>query len=1264
MMTLDGFHVILSSFVALIAWGVAVRLAPFLWHLANAFFIGSVVAIVVVLWFVSTTSRDVASERKLLRLVPAFTLPSLWPTQVAAYEAISQQQLPQLHPTSSLVSEATGELINLAVRDFISSWYRSISPSSTFAGEVDKNIRIALTEIRDRILHKDVTDMVVARIIPIVTKHLQDFESAEKDTKGRVVNRSLPESEELDLAVAAKYNDGMLHPAASLSYSDTKSLQQEHLRKILVRILPVLLDETMSGSRAVSVLVKEIVACAVLSPLFQMLADPDTWNQIVEAYGKTTLQDRKTVKRMRAALDEHTSVGSKRQSPAEIPRLQPHDSERAFERFVRAIRKTKTLADARRFRSQVTSQLARERQVEGQDPLFLRRLEMGKRVLDQKIAKMTSSESSVSNAPGEKQEETSVKVPSWTMIDILRTASGLSYFMEFMDRQNRMVLVQFWVVVDGFRNPLEDDFGDERASSTMIWTDTDRLDIAQIAETYIMKSELKTPKELQDAIQVFLQAGRKATPEQYRAARMAILSSQSAVLEELDQKYLPKFRESDLYYKFLASDEGKAVQRRQVMVVNDVSNAKPTLPRPKLSTPPITRTSSQVQLGKSIDLRRAALSSSDVKSLASSRSSDLLGPARRSLDVDRPLFDDDYDNDPLALSVQSIGTESLNGDSQAEPELIENMEAALNDIMAQSRNMNVSDTETDTLFAVPTSGAPRNRPSIETIRTDSATSEKVKPSLATLGLVNTSGRIGVFQDNDLFGDEEKFSEDDYVDHEDDIKKDKDEEIHRAAPGDLGLAEAITALSDDIERLVSQESVVDTLTRKAELTNNLAELRILGKSKASLQREIRRKELQRQQYIVQESDNSLYGRATVIIESVMVGREEDGQEYAVYIIKVHRQAGDQMPAASWAIAHRYSEFHDLHQKLRRRYPSTRNLEFPRRRMVMKLQKQFLHNRRVALQAYLQQLLHMPDVCRSRELRSFLSQQAISQPDTSGTKNAVNAQDMVTRIYNSVTDGMDEFLGNVAVLDQLSAAGQNLISAATSQINTNSSNTSPTSTRATDDVIIEPGSIAEAEAELRAFEDKELAPFVKPICDIFLETFELNRGNNWLRGRAVVVVIHQLLGGTVERKIRDSFSALFSEDALLRYIQTAKDIMWPIILPFDPETGEENGASAGERKMRTPPPLRTKTQKEQSKVEAALVLKTLFPELAGSVVGRANAQHAASKIVNVMNNKRLNEHLVFTILDEIVVFLFDEPGTKGSTTKVRKRKHKGKGKSMGR
>src|SRR5436853_479900 len=138
----------------------------------------------------------------------------------------------------------------------------------------------------------------------------------------------------------------------------------------------------------------------------------------------------------------------------------------------------------------------------------------------------------------------------------MHDSSGLSYFMEFMDRQNLMSLVQFWVVVDGFRNPLEDDFGDEApAAGPATWTDADRNDIAQISEAYMSKSELRVPPESQDVIKSFLRAGRKATPQQYRQARTAVLTAQSAVLEELQTRHFPKFKTSDLYYKFLASDQ-------------------------------------------------------------------------------------------------------------------------------------------------------------------------------------------------------------------------------------------------------------------------------------------------------------------------------------------------------------------------------------------------------------------------------------------------------------------------------------------------------------------------------------------------------------------------------------------------------------------------------------------------------------------------------------------------------------------------------------
>ncbi|EGP91595.1 uncharacterized protein MYCGRDRAFT_102819, partial [Zymoseptoria tritici IPO323] len=229
---------------------------------------------------------------------------------------------------------------------------------------------------------------------------------------------------------------------------------------------------------------------------------------------------------------------------------------------------------------------------------------------------------------------------------------------------------------------------------------------------------------------------------------------------------------------------------------------------------------------------------------------------------------------------------------------------------------------------------------------------------------------------------------------------------------------------------------------------------------------------------------------------MVGREEDGHEFALYVIEVRRQAGDQIPAVTWAVTRRYSQFHELHKRLKARFPSVRELDFPRRQTLFTLQKDFLQKRRVTLERYLKSLLLVPAICRSRELRAFLSQSAIASNGSNGTQ--VDAKDFVTRIYNSVSDGMEEFLGNIPVLDQLSVAGQNLISAATSQISGGAS------AESLDPAAQDPSTAAEAEAELNAYETKEVEPFVKPIADLFLETFELSKGNSWLRGRTVVVV----------------------------------------------------------------------------------------------------------------------------------------------------------------
>ena len=61
-----------------------------------------------------------------------------------------------------------------------------------------------------------------------------------------------------------------------------------------------------------------------------------------------------------------------------------------------------------------------------------------------------------------------------------------------------------------------------------------------------------------------------------------------------------------------------------------------------------------------------------------------------------------------------------------------------------------------------------------------------------------------------------------------------------------------------------------------------------------------------------------------------------------------------------------------------------------------------------------------------------------------------------------------------------------------------------------------SLLQLSGDLKPLEgETSTSGFSSPICDLILAVFELDKPNNWLRRQAIVIILQQVLGSTIER-----------------------------------------------------------------------------------------------------------------------------------------------------
>lgn len=267
-----------------------------------------------------------------------------------------------LHPTSTAVSAAVDELIAAILENHLLSWYTvAISPSDpTFPHAVERTIRESMAGLRDRVVRVDWANVGVSVLLPRITRHLELFDAAQQslgesslfiptDTpsssgeikatsaragvplkpkpKPKVQSKSAaapgPASEEMDLLLANKYAELAtldsagseqlrpvlgLHRALTGAGLNSKPGEEKHLRHVVSQVLGGILPPKERASGAVTSMAVEIVACAILRPTIEALADPDQWNRLIDEKGGNAIREQRMVDKLRAALDATQSA--------------------------------------------------------------------------------------------------------------------------------------------------------------------------------------------------------------------------------------------------------------------------------------------------------------------------------------------------------------------------------------------------------------------------------------------------------------------------------------------------------------------------------------------------------------------------------------------------------------------------------------------------------------------------------------------------------------------------------------------------------------------------------------------------------------------------------------------------------------------------------------------------------------------------------------------------------------------------------------------
>ncbi|KAF5282763.1 hypothetical protein FQR65_LT02760 [Abscondita terminalis] len=331
--------------------------------------------------------------------------------------------------------------------------------------------------------------------------------------------------------------------------------------------------------------------------------------------------------------------------------------------------------------------------------------------------------------------------------------------------------------------------------------------------------------------------------------------------------------------------------------------------------------------------------------------------------------------------------------------------------------------------------------------------------------------------------------------------------------------------------------------------------------------------------------------------------EKGKTFGVYAVHVSRQFKTGF-LEEWHVYRRYSDFYDLHTKIKEKYPDLSKIPFPGKKTFHNMERSVLERRMRMLGYYLQQLCQAHVLSSHSALKSMLMT-FLEQGDYDRATSGGPISHTIDTIVNPLKSGM-KTIKNMP--EQLFNTVDEVVEGLSKVFHTKSNR-------------IPEASKVGASLDIESDDNIPL----RIMLLLMDEVFDLKSRNQWLRRRIVTLlrqIVRTMFGDIVNRRILDYVSYITSPKNVAQYLHTFKHSFWP------------HGVKAEK------PTERDESTYYRTRIAAKVALLSWLSDELKHIIGSETTRRGLLTIFELFQRPVLNRRLLYVLLEGILTSLFPE------------------------